>query len=72
MARAQIGIRARPEPHFRIGWRVFKSNTRVLVGSMLVLWASWVGLEATALAVAHVFADSQAAWLVSDVLLHLA
>ena len=52
-------------PHFGIGWRAFKSHSRVFVISMFVLFASWVVLEVAVVAL-HRF--GLVVWLV----LHLA
>lgn len=51
--------------HFRIARTAFKANARVFVLSMLVLFASWVALELSVVAL-HRFG------LVPNVLLHLA
>src|SRR5205823_15102797 len=37
-------------PHFGIGWKAFKSYSRVFVISMFVLFASWVVLEVAVVA----------------------
>ncbi len=52
-------------PHFQIAWRAFKAHWRVFVISMLVLFASWVILELSVVAL-HRFG------VVLNVLLHLA
>ena len=52
-------------PHFRIGWRAFKTQPGVLIVSLLILFASWAALEVSVIAL-HVLG------VVVNVLLHLA
>lgn len=51
-------------PHFRIGWRAFQAQPRLLVISLLFMLASWMALEVSVI-VLHRFG------VVLNVLLHL-